>query len=76
MFDGDEYYIYDYYVLNIIPYYLEYYETNFLEKYKSLEIDESHINDKKYIYFYDILSKIKDLRGFEFCDVISKHKLD
>ena len=76
MFNGDGYYIYDYYVLNIIPYYLEYYKNNYSEEYKSLNIDVSKINDRDYCYFYNLLSKVHSLRNYEFKDSISKDLLD
>ena len=76
IFNHDGYYIYDYYVSTIAYHYLDYYKIFKPEKYASLDIKKSFLNDKNYQHFHFILSKIHEFRDNEFKDQISKHDLD
>ncbi len=76
LFNRDDYYIFDYYVLNAIPFYLDYYRTISPEEYSNQHIDTSRLNSREYQDFYDVLSKLHALRDIEFNDQMSKHQLD
>ena len=78
LFNRDDFYIFDYYVLNIIPFYLDHYKTLYPADYISNNIEDLwlQINDRNYEVIFELLTFIHNCRDREFGDRISKDHLD